>query len=446
MWGAPQERIKQNDDKSITTFPICIRKATHTRNDHNHADELSVTTDVRDAGIDPRLLSNAIVTFWMGNANDDSSWEPSDADRRFVGIVTGIERSLGGGQSSVEISALDYTSLLIDSKPYPPQGVPTYTMDLKEAWEMICDHAGGRDVEGNWFRSVEFLRDKLEPLGVEPWPPKLSAVLSRRLEKASVKSNHTTDAWAVWQRCVGMLGLVSWIDRDKVIVATATNLYSGEDPAVLRWGKNITSIREKRNCAIAGKKIALKSYNPLDGSVLTAFYPAPKAPTAKRTKTGKPGKSSGQQEHFDVFEANGITDQTALDTLCRRVYEERSRQELEGTLVTSELWVDRVSGDTASLLDLRSGEDVRVELDRDTLDGMLDLQSEQERVSYLVDRGLSDGIATVLARGVQDRDRLTATFHTKSVRTSIEVDQSGGSVDIEVSYCNRIEVSGDASA
>ncbi len=40
-----------------------------------------------------------------------------------------------------------------------------------------------------------------------------------------------------------------------------------------------------------------------------------------------------------MFAYSGITEQDALDALTKRVYEERSRQELEGTLATVEMSV-----------------------------------------------------------------------------------------------------------
>ena len=55
------------------TIPIDIRRASLLSNDHNHADTLELTVDWKDAGVDPRLLSNATVLFYLGNADDGRS-------------------------------------------------------------------------------------------------------------------------------------------------------------------------------------------------------------------------------------------------------------------------------------------------------------------------------------------------------------------------------------
>jgi hypothetical protein len=71
VWGSSQERIEQEDGSGLIEFEVNVRKASISRNDHNHADEAEITVDWLDAGVDPRLMSNAIVEVFIGNADDD---------------------------------------------------------------------------------------------------------------------------------------------------------------------------------------------------------------------------------------------------------------------------------------------------------------------------------------------------------------------------------------
>lgn len=442
IWGSPGERVKQGDNADVITFPVNVSRANLVKNDHRSADELEIVVDWRDAGVDPRLLSNAIVSYHLGCAEDDGTWEPTRRNRRFLGIVTDPERSADDSERSVTIKAQDFTTLFLESKPYPPEGIPTYSMDLEECWNLILDHTGGKDTAGNWFKSAELLRGALLPSGIESWPPSLSECVGKGNLKDKIQVKPGTDAWAVWQHCVGMLGLISWIDGDNVIVSTSTNLYSRDDPALMVWGHNIRSIRERRNCTLAGKKIALVSYDPMTGRVLHAFAPvAPKDKKGARKQMKSSGDAAGQ-DAFLTFEFNGVSDQGTLDRIARRVYEERSRQELEGTIITEEMWTDTLKGETVDLLSLGSGQDIYISLDEATMNGLSILSDIGKRTEWLLGRGYERSVAEILARNEGALSKLTPIMHTKSVRTSIETDENGGSFSVEINYVNRIELTG----
>lgn len=444
LWGSSTERGQQADTEETVRVPVRVSRATWTRNNHNYADELSLTVDYRDAGVDPRLLGNATIEFFLGNADENGDWEQSRENRRFLGIVTSVRRSIDEGSREVEIQAQDFTSLLIQSKPYPPEGVPTYSDTLADAWNLIVDHAGGKDVHGNWFRAVEMLRGKLKPVKVDGWPPRISEACGDRVAKGTpVQVGQASDAWAVWQKAVGLLGLISWIDQDEVIVTTATNVYTRENPPVLVYGKNILSLEEQRNATFVGKKIALVSYDPLTGRVLHALYPAQGDPKTAKKKSKAHG--AAQKDDYDVFEFNGVTDMKRLMECAQRVYEERSRQEIVGKLTTAEMFIDTVNGQQFDLLTLGAGQDIKVELEESVMQGLRkgveSGMSTQEIVTWLTSEavGYERGVAELVARNVGSLDKRTNVFHTQTVTTTLETDESGGSFEIEIGYCNRIE-------
>jgi len=447
LWGAPRERIQQSDSSALIEFDINIRSLDLLRNDHNHADEATITVDWLDAGVDPRLLSNAIVEIFVGEADDRGDWEMPRDDRRFVGILTDVERASDDAERTVRIQALDFTTLFIEAKPYPPEGVPTYAMNLEEAWRHICKYAGGKDTAGNWFQSAELLADKLSPVGVEGWPPSLSEVAPPRIKgplaKTPIHVKTGANAWEIWQQTCGSLGLISWIYQDSVIVTTATNFYTRSNPPMFVWGKNISSIKERRNCAMSGKKVALVSYDPLTGTLVQAWYPPRGDQGAKKKVKAK--KRGAKADDYDVFEFNGVTEQAALQTVCQRVYEERARQELEGTIMTSEMYVEGIDGRTAKLLKLGAGQDIRIDVDKEILDGLKGIESIEKRIEYLKSKGYRDSMARLLASNQEALSLLSSVFHTRGVRTRFDVDEMGGTFEVEISYCNRIEVTGDAT-
>lgn len=449
VWGSSAERLSQANNDSVTTFPVSVSRATWERNDHNHADSLSITIDWRDAGVDPRLLSNAIVEFFLGCADDHGEWTPSWENRRFIGIATDVERSGSESGQTVEIKALDFTTLFLEAKPFPPEGVPTYDMTLSEAWFRIVEHTGGKDTSGEWFKSAMALSNALVSAGDRDLGQlSLQGSVHGRLSKSAIPVKPNTDAWAVWQLCVGMLGLISWVDQDRVFMCESTNLYTRSDPPVLTWGHNIKEIRERRNCTAAGSKICVMSYDPLTGRVLQAFAPTPPSQKGKGRKQVKQvssgGKVGNEQDKYEVLEYNGVTDQKQLQEIATRIYQERSRQELEGSLTTDEMFVGMMSGAGYDLLTLGAGQDIVVAIEQDDLDGLKKVVGIDDRIAWLVRRGYSDSVAHLLAKNAQGLEKLQPIFHTKSVRTTFECDETGGSYSTEITFCNRIEITGDA--
>lgn len=444
VWGTSSERGQQANTEGTIRVPVRVSRASWTRNSHNYADELSITVDYRDAGVDPRLLGNATIEFFLGNADESGAWEPSKANRRFLGIVTSVRRALEQDSRSVEIEAQDFTSLMLQSKPYPPEGVPKYSDTLTDAWNLIVDHAGGKDVHGNWFRAAEALRGKVKPMGIDGWPPRLSGACGERIAKnAPIHVGQASDAWAVWQKAVGLLGLISWIDQDDVIVATASNYYTRADPPVLVYGKNILKLEEQRNANLSGKKIALVAYDPVTGRVVHALYPTSQDP--KTTKKKSKAEGAAQKDDYEVFEFNGVTDQARLIECAKRVYEERSRQELTGKLTTCEMFIERASEAQFDLLTLGAGQDIRIELEESVMHGLRNGtesgMSEAQLVTWLTSDsvGYEPSVAELVARNAKTLDMRSCVFFTKSVTTTFEVDDTGGSFEIEIEYCNRIE-------
>src|SRR5690606_25269097 len=142
-------------------------------------------------------------------------------------------------------------------------GVPDYSQRLDDAWKRIVSQTPG----------AQALADRLVLEGISDFPQLGKAVAARFRRLGKVPTRPDTDAWAGWQQCVGMLGLVSYVDRQNVIVTTATNLYTSENPPRLIWGRNILSIEEERDAALASKGVGITSFDPLTGTTLEALWP-----------------------------------------------------------------------------------------------------------------------------------------------------------------------------
>jgi hypothetical protein len=440
--GAPAERVSQVSDDSLTSFPIRIRRAWWESNDHQHADILKLTAEWRDAGADPRLLSSATAQFYLGSADEHGQWSPGPDTLRFIGTLVRARRIAREGEGfTVELEFQDYTSFFLRAK-LPPEGVPDYSQSLSDAWARICDNTGYLDPNGSStiVSTVSALRDRLTPVGqlAQGALPSLGSAAAPRFARlgARVPVKPNSDAWAVWQQCVGMCGLISFIRKDQCIVTLAQDFYSELNPPRLVWGRNILELSEARNADFAGKGVGVTSFDPLTNRTLESFYPPLGSAAQKRAVSS----GGAQSQHYEMFTYTGITDPATLDGLARRIWEERSRQELEGQLTTAEMFTDTVSGDSFDLLALGPGDALRVEFEERDKEALRSIPTVEARIAYLTARAYSDGVAELIAKDADAFAGAPPEFCVKRVTADFQTDGESGSFDLQVSYCNRVQV------
>jgi hypothetical protein len=208
------------------------------------------------------------------------------------------------------------------------------------------------------------------------------------------------------------------------------------------WGRNILAMSEARSAELAGKGVALTSYDPLTQTTLEAFYP-PRGSLPDGTKIATPAGGI-PAERYDFFPYTGITDQGTLDALAERVWEERSRQELEGQLTTVEMLADTSSQTRFDLLALGPGDAVRVEFEETDREALSAIPSVDGRAAYLVARGYSQGVAELMAKNFEAFASLRPEFCVKRVTVDLQTDGREGSFELMINYCSRIQIDGSA--
>lgn len=430
-------------------FEMRVRSATLTLNDHNHADELEIECSWSDLGIDPRFARSASVEFHMGEANEDGQFLTSARTFRFAGIADRVERIAKDDQVA-KISCRDFTALFLAMKPFPKEGIPLMTDTLVDAWRKVCDNTGFRYPDASVVSSVENLRDRIEFRGgVDPNVVIGKAASSRFTGSGPIAAKPKDDAWAVWQQAVGMLGLISFIDRDRCIVTTSADQFALDPSAMPRlvWGQNILEMTESAIGIKDAKGVILTSYDPSTGtSIEASFNPNEKKqrPVAKKRAAATTLEAS-DYEAFDYF---GITDPDVLQLMAQRVWAERATQELEGQLTTAEMRVGtdaERTGDTGAkastdLLALRAGDSIRIEIDPLDEGVFSTLSSETARTKYLVDRGYQPQAARILARNASRLMQLGRTFKVRSSRIHLAADGDSGEFSVQINYINRLEL------
>ena len=433
--GAPPE------DEGITIRPGVI-DAHWEKNSYLEADVLTVQVPWRQSGIDPRTLKNARCQWWLW----DDNYEDYDERKhlRFVGICKSAKRAFGESESHVELKFHDYTDLFIGMAPFPTDGVPDFTDDIATAWAKICDHTGWwDDATGKIKSSVAALRDSILIDPRVPDGPIGRAVASRFHAIAKPQPPQHASAWQVWQFICGMVGLVSYIDKDTCIVTTDAALYDTSNAPRFLQGHNILSLEEEADTAVSNKAILLKSFDPLRGIQLEAIYPPPGDPrvrvsraAAKRAiKSGAGLTANDVSRELQEFFRYDITDQATLDAAAKEAYSVRARQEITGTLRTAEMRVTAEDGSTVDVLTMTTGDSIKVGVDLAIAEVASITSGEGDRIAYLTDRmGYDEGLARLIVNNITAGEIENPQYHVKS----LDVHLGPETFEIGVAYQNVI--------
>lgn len=440
--GTRAQRVNQEASTDAVNLVVRPKNTRLEQNDHNHADSATLVADWMEVGVDARMLDNAVVQIFMGNADAQGNWDASK-DCRFIGLVKDVSTSRNSDTAAeVTFDCVDYTTLFLEAKPFGSKGIPKLDQTLDAAWRTIVAQTPGAEM----FAAP----DRLVLEGIDAFPSLGKAVADRFKKLAYVPTHPETDAWAVWQQCVGMCGLISFIRLDQCIVTTATNLYTETDSPIVMWGQNIQEWGESRHSQLSRKGVGVTSYNALTGTTLEAVYPPVGDERVKHKRINAKKKLSQekirQSEERDWFAQPGFSDEDALLEFTQRVWEERSRQELEGHVKTGEMSLTTESGADFDLLALAAGDSVKVIVDPQNRQLLAALATDEDRLQFLTSRGYSDDAAALIVRNMADFAALEAKFITKSVVIDFEITDEGGSFSVEFDYINRIQIDGSAVA
>jgi hypothetical protein len=125
------------------------------------------------------------------------------------------------------------------------------------------------------------------------------------------------------------------------------------------------------------------------------------------------------------------------------VFEEFSRQDMEGTVSTAEMMLPRLDGTLVDALSLKPGDAIRVEFDDQLKSALLGLSSRTERISYLTAAGYSPATAELMVSNVQDIAQLQPECSVKTVSVDFEASNDGGQFRVQINYNARIQITGD---
>lgn len=437
------------------------RSVTVKINEYSKADEFSADIDYNNFPFDPRAIRACGVSICMqdmGKLYDrDNSIErivPSEENLVFVGFADEESISFSDSDKTVSITGRDMTSLLIDRKFLEGN------IDVDKPLDVVIRSLLDKLEESRTLKLDVRVQEEL-PVLAKFWSDKGGL---------SGKKNVPKDRsyWDVIQSMVGDAAMIAYIELDKLVLTKPRVLFDRNQAKVFAWGSMIDDLEFKRKIGRKkGFNIAVKCMNLESKEVLEALIPkeatdewsketgiantevkipkmAPVMPTEAKEGEKPENPISDQQADkegtpapYMRFNVANVSSKKQLIEIGQGIYEEISRQQIDGSFTTREMQfrykkVNSAAFETFNILKLRVGTPIMIELSENEreIGAGGDVATIRE---MLLKRNHDRRIANTLAQSI---GRANTPFYTKSVEFKLD-SETGFEASIE--FINFIE-------
>jgi hypothetical protein len=430
--------------QEVKDIPVSCRSLVVERNDYSEADTFRATIDYQSFPFDPRCIRACGVTICMEDRkktfNTDNSLnliEPTEANIVFLGFVDESSITFDDETRTVKIEGRDYTSLFIDQKRLNTEPIPLN----KPIDEIIKDIINEQEAT----REIQVVNRTGEQL------PVLSAIAADFNPVTSVKNVKRKETyWEIMQSIVSRVGLVGFIELDRYVITKPQNVYEKRDIKHFIYGGNIKELSFTRRLGRAKDfNVLVKSFNALDKRVeeakipdeattpqFTQLYGSEEISVPQLDKDGKKIEPPKTADYY-TFLVKDVTSKEQLIKIGESIFEELSRQQIEGSLTTFEMEVPEERGDDTSPIlfsQIRNGSAIRIFLDQKELEEIGSASNKAQKKAFLLRRGYPNDLADAFADSLS---RINTVFYVKSVMFEIDMD-NGFTMKIE--FINFIDL------
>ena len=446
------EDFKLNSDastqKTLDLF-IIPKSCTVEVGDHKTGDKFSCELDYKNFPFDPRFMRSCGVIIYMQDMKglldkDGSSARitPGADNEVFRGFVDENLITLDDTQRTIRLEGRDFTALLIDQK-YKEQVPIAEDKPLDEAIRVfLATFPATREIQ------------IVNRTGKETLPILGKFAKDATSQLANSKNTGAKETyWDIIQGAVNRAGLICYIDLYRLVITTPRNLYDKSKDLKFIYGQNVKSLTFKRKLGRQkGFNIRVRSRSGTE--VIEANIPeeasqewcnsfgipkeAVKIPVL--TDKGVVDTSRSQVAPYITFPIPKIAKKEVLIEIGQTVFEDLSRQQMEGALETHEMvghagvTPDDPNWKVYDFTKLDLGQPISIEIEMDDITKISRLASVSERTTYLLNRGYAPELASIFAESM---GKFSPRFFTKSYK--IMTDESGFRLNID--FINIIETS-----
>ncbi len=437
-----------------STLSVLAKDFTVELNSYEEADTFNATLDYKSFPFDPRTIRAIQVTVCMDNMGSNYNSEtglrqviiPQKENIIFLGFVDEESISFDDSNQSVSIEGRDYTSLFIDvkrSRPYP--------LPLKKRIDLII-----QDLI-NEQQSTEKIILDLRGLTKTDLPTlsKVASNLNKSTGNKNPKKNETY--WDIIKGIVRRSGLITYIDRDKLVLTKPQNIYDKNKKIQMIYGYNLKGLDFKRKIGRRkAQNVRVYSALPERKGKVSIMIPRDAISKDFIDKFGNreitveqydsEGKKIEKPKKAEVlsFSVPDVMSKRHLIKIGEGIFENISRQQLEGRMATKDmLFVQKKEAirpdtkpefDTVDFKNFRVGTGVEILIEKDDLEKIKSTKAIEDRIIYLLEKGYPTEVATEFANSLSKPKYL---FYTKAVKFSLS-ESDGFSIDID--FINFIEL------
>lgn len=430
--------------KETTVMPVSCRNLIVERNDYSEADTFSARIDYKSFPFDPRCIRALGVTVCMEDrkeifrrSNSLSLIEPSPANIIFQGFADEGSVEFDDETRSVMIDGRDFTSLFIDTKRLISSPIPLSKPIDQIIQDLINEQEATKD--------IVVVNRTGEPL------PTLSKLAPDFNPVTSVKNQRRKEKyWDIIQDILSRVGLLGFIEIDKFIISKPQNIYEKKQIKQFIYGGNVKDLKYTRKLGRSKNyNVKVTSLNIGEKRVEEAKIPEESTNAEFISNFGgvritipqldKDGKKiePAKDADFLTFPVKDVVNKEQLIKIGESIYEELSRQQIEGSLSTFEMEVPEELDSGASPVGfntIRNGTAIKVYMSQDELSEISSTSNLAEKRNFLIRRGYPANVASAFAASL---NRINTAFYTKSVR--FEIDQDSG-FEMKIDFINFIDL------
>jgi hypothetical protein len=431
--------------QEVQKMPVLARTLNVEINDYTEADKFSATIDYNSFPFDPRCIRSLGVTVCMEDrkgvyiGNKLDLIEPNEENIVFLGFADESTIDFDDSRQIVSIEGRDFTSLLIDAKRINTSPIALSKKIDEIISDLIKEQEATKDIIIE-NRSGEDL-------------PVLSKVAPDFNPATAVKNQKRKETyWDIIQNILSRTALIGYIELDKFIIDKPQNIYRKRQIKQFIYGGNIKNLKFSRKLGrLKDFNVKVLSLNTIEKKVIEAKIPeeatdpdiaGPRVTIPQLDKDGKkidPPKDAD----FITFRIPNVGSKEELIKIGESIFEEMSRQQIEGSLSTYEMEIpeelDRIRNGyiettPVSFNKIRNGSAINILLSLDETRMIRSDSSKAQKVSFLTSRGYPRDIAEAFA---QSLNRINTPFYVKSV--TFNLDQEDG-FEMNIDFINFIDI------
>lgn len=442
------EDFKNKSDprlQKVYKLAVQARRLSVQINDYNTADSFDAEIDFKTFPFDPRCIRSCGVSIHianMGQLYSDGQLNQIDLEDLsslassvvFQGFVDEETIELNEDTRTVKFEGRDFTSLFLDKKYLEGKPIP-----LTEPLDSLLTQFIAQ-IQGAEKITLDNRTGKTLPTLGE-FAPDFGSL------GASKNAGKDDNYWEIIQDLVARAGLICFIEIDKLVISTPRVLYDKTNAKQFLYGKNVKSLTFKRKLGRhKGFNVKVRYMDLATKKVLTAEIPR-EASAEWRAATGQDAKTvqistvdpkTGQKTDKDApiltFRVSNIKSQEHLVSVGEKIFEEMSRQEIEGEMTSREMETQDKRLNAFDVTKIRVGTPISIEIGEDDLNEITRLADISTRAKFLKARGYANDVANALAKTL---GKFSPVMYTKAATFTVNNDDG---FELKVEFLNFIDL------